>query len=104
MATVTLIWTLPTTRTDGSALLLTDIVEVDIFDAVNGAAASQIATVSGPATTYTTGVLVEGAHIFTAFAKDSGGRVSASSNPATITVPSTAAPSPITGLTAALNP
>lgn len=103
MSTATLTWVLPTARTDGSALAPTDIASVEILDAVNGAAAVQIGTAQGAATTFTTGPLVGGSHVFTVIVVDTAGDMSAASAPATLAVPE-AAPNPATDLVAVLNP
>jgi len=100
MATATLNWTNPTTRTDGSPLAATDIDHIDVFDAgVN------IGTVHGALTTFTTGLLTVGTHSFTITVTDTTGHTSAPSNIASVTVPITlASPSAVTDLTAVLNP
>ena len=103
MSTATLTWVLPTTRTDGSALAPSEIASVEIFDAVNGAAAVEIGTDTGPMTTFTTGLLVGGSHVFTVVVVDTAGDMSAASAPATLAVPE-APPSPATNLVATLNP
>ena len=103
MSTATLNWVLPTTRTDGSALAMTDIASVEIFDAVNGAATTQIGTATGAATTFTTPVLGGGSHVFTVVVVDTAGDDSAPSAPATLSI-TVAPPNPATGLTATLNP
>lgn len=101
MATVTLTWTPPTTRTDGSPLLPADIQAADIFDTASPG--GPIGTVSGAVGTYTTGVLSSGVHNFTVITVDQAGDESAPSNVATITV-AIAPPSAVSNLTATLNP
>jgi hypothetical protein len=105
MATVTLTFTDPTTRTDGSALLPASIASVDIYDSVDGNRASQIGTVQTTGLTFTTGVLSAGVHAFTAIVNDTTGHSSAPSNIVTVTVVTALAnPSPITDLAGTLNP
>jgi hypothetical protein len=104
MSTATLTWTNPTTRTDGTALALTDIASVGIYD--NGVLfATQTSGPTGPPTTFTTGVLAVGSHSFTVVVNDTTGHSSApSSNAVVVVAPTLANPSPATGLTATLNP
>jgi hypothetical protein len=105
MATVTLTFTDPTTRMDGSALPPASIASVDIFDSVDGNRASQIGTVQTTGLTFTTGVISAGVHAFTAVVNDTTGHSSAASNVVTVTVVTTIAPpSPITDLAGVLNP
>jgi hypothetical protein len=103
MSTVTLNWTLPTTRVDGSPLATTDIDHVDIFDVSTADPASEkVATIPGAGTSFVlSGTFTVGIHNYTATVTDTAGNVSGPSNVATITVASTLAiPSPITDLTA----
>ena len=102
MSTATISWTLPTTRTDGSTLKPADIQGIEIFDAVNGAAAVQIGETSGPATSFITPALAGGTHVFTLIVVDTVGDVSAASAPVSLSVP-LAAPNPVTNVTATLN-
>jgi hypothetical protein len=102
MATVTLTWVDPTQRTDGSTLDPTDIADVTVWDAVNGAAAVQIGEVSGDTETFTTGLLVGGSHVFTVEVVDTAGDDSAMSAPVTVAVP-LAPPNPATNVVATLN-
>ena len=102
MSTASLMWVLPTTRTDGSALSPSEIQSVDIFDTDT---TTPIANVPGAGTTFTTGTLSVGVHNFTVVVNDTTGHKSAPSNTASLTVPATLAnPSPATSLTATLNP
>ncbi len=105
MATATLTWTLPTTRTDGSVLNTSDIASVSVFDvSTEDPSHHMIGTATGPSTTFTTGVLTVGFHNFTVAVVDTAGHVSADSNVASVEVKSTLAdPSPATNLTAVLN-
>ena len=106
MSTVTLNWTLPTTRVDGSALALTDIAQVNVFDQVvipnTPSPNIQIGVATGAATSFTTGTLVAGQHLFTVTVQDTDGNISAVSNVATATV-GKAVPSAATSLTATVN-
>jgi hypothetical protein len=106
MTTATINWTLPTQRTDGTPLAPTDLASTEIFDSVNGAAATLIATVPTPATMLTTPSLVPGTHVFTLSAVDTAGTVGVASTPVSETVPTPALapPAAITGVTVVLNP
>ncbi len=105
MATATLSWTLPTTRTDGSVLNTSDISSVSIFDvSTEDPSHHTIGSATGAATNFTTGTLSVGFHNFTVGVVDTAGHVSADSNVASVEVKSTLAdPSPATGLTAVIN-
>ncbi len=105
MATATLTWTLPTTRTDGSVLNTSDIASVSVFDvSTEDPSHHMIGTATGPATTFTTDTLTVGFHNFTVGVVDTAGHVSADSNVASVEVKAPLAdPSPATGLTAVLN-
>lgn len=105
MSTATLNWTLPTVRTDTppSPLPPSDIGGVQVWDAVNGAAAVQIGEANGPATSFTTGPLVGGTHVFTMIVVDTVGDDSQPSTPVSASVP-LAAPAPVTGVTVTINP
>jgi len=103
MSTVTLNWTLPTTRVDGSPLATTDIDHVDIFDVSTADPASEkVATIPGAATSFIlSGTFTVGFHNYTATVTDTQGNVSGPSNVASLTVASTLSPpSPIADLTA----
>ncbi len=100
MATATLNWTLPTTRTDGTALAATEIASVNIMDSDSGVP-GPIAVAPGAVTTFTTPSLAGGPHHFSVSVNDTGGVVSGPSNAVLVTV---AAPSPPTNLTVILNP
>lgn len=105
MSTATLKWTPPSTRLDGTALAPADIAQTEIFDAPASGPAVSIGKVPGPANVFTTDLLTVGLHQFTAVVTDTGGHVSAASNIATATiVPTVANPSPITDLSATINP
>lgn len=105
MSTATLNWVLPTVDVNGNPLPAEDITEILIFEAVNGAATSQIATVPGSATTFTTDTLAPGTYVFSVEVMDAAG-TSQMSATATVVVPepAPATPEPATGLTATLNP
>lgn len=104
MATATLNWTPPTTRTDGTTLSPDQILNADIFDTASTTPAIPIGTVVGAANTFTTGILTVGVHNFTVVTNDTLGNSSAASNVASVTVVATlAAPSAVTNLTAVLN-
>jgi hypothetical protein len=101
MLTFTLAWTLPTTRTDGSALAPTDIANVIVADSMGIST-----TLPGAATTFTTGDLsaAPGAHAFSVSVVDTNGLASAPDVAVgTVPVPTTAAPSAVTGLTVTAN-
>lgn len=106
MSTVTLNWTIPTTRIDSSTLNPSDIASVDVFDDINdGNGPQNIGNASGAATSFTTQTLSVGSHTFTVVVNDTTGHKSAASNAAQITVPATlAAPTAVTDLSATLNP
>lgn len=105
MATVTLTWTLPTTRTDGAPLTPDQIASVDVFDTASATPTAPIGTVNGAGTTFTTDVLSVGLHQFDVVIRDTTGHSSADSNMASVTVPAVLAnPSAVTDLAAVLNP
>src|SRR6266436_6285071 len=87
IATSTLTWTVPTTRTDGTQLTALEIDHQDVFDS-----GTMIGTLQGAANTFTTGVLTTGIHNFTVTVTDTTGHTSAPSNTATVTVPVTLQP------------
>lgn len=100
MTIVTLNWTLPTTRTDGSPLAPTDIASIDVFDSASPTPTVPIASLPGAVTTFTSGVLSVGAHGFTIVINDTTGHSSAQSNVFSGTVaPTLAPPSAVTDLT-----
>lgn len=100
MSTVSLSWTVPTTRTDGTALTAAEIANSTIFDN-----AVQIATVPGATNSFTTGTLTVGVHNFSITVTDTTGHTSAMSNTASVTVLAVLAPpSAVTDLSAVLNP
>lgn len=99
MTVVTLNWTVPTTRTDGTSLPSSQVSGANIFD--NGV---HVGTVTGVTPTFTTSISVIGAHVFTVTTFDTDGNVSAVSNSVIVTVnPVLAPPSAITNLTAVVN-
>ena len=103
MSTATLTWTVPTTRTDGSALAPGDIAGIDVFD--DASPGSAIGTVAGAGTNFVTGVLSVGIHNFTVIVRDTTGHSSAASNMASVTVAATLAnPAAVSDLAAVLNP
>lgn len=108
MSTATLNWSLPTTRTDGSPLAASDIASIDVFDANATDPTAPLTTIQGAATSFTTGTLADGPHSFTVVLQDTAGHRSDPSNAASVTVvvtpPPVANPSPVTDLTATLNP
>ena len=105
MSTATLTWTNPTTRVDASPLASTDIASINVFDSAAPDPTIAIGTVTGPGTTFTTGVLTVGAHGFTIVVVDTTGHSSVASNVASVSVAATLAiPSPVTDLAAVLNP
>jgi large repetitive protein len=97
VATVTLTWTAPTTRVDGSPLAPEQIAGTHVFDG-----ASEIGAVQGAANTFTTGALSAGEHSFTVVVHDTDGNLSAPSNVAAATI-GTAAPAAVTDLKAVVN-
>lgn len=102
MSTATITWTLPTTRVDGSALAPTDILGIQILDAVNGAPAAQIGEPSGAVTSFTTPTLAGGTHVFTLIVIDTSGTVSAASTPVSLNIV-LPAPNPVTNVTVTRN-
>ncbi len=102
MSAVTLGWILPSTRVDASALTAQSIDHINIYDAIGSGSTVQIGVAPGTATTFTTGVLGQGKHVFSAIVVDTAGNASASSVLGSVTV-TAAAPSPATGGTAVLS-
>jgi len=99
MSTVTLHWTDPTTRTDGSALAASDVAGIDVFEGT-----TKIGTVGPGIQTFTTGDLPPGDYNFTAVVNDTTGHASAPSNTFTATIAVVLAnPSPIADLTGTVN-
>lgn len=104
MATASLTWTVPATRTDGSALPPDQIASIAIFDTAAANPTVPIATTVGAAASFTTNVLSVGVHNFTVVVNDTTGHASAASNVASVTVPAVLAnPSAVTDLAATLN-
>jgi hypothetical protein len=97
LATVTLTWTAPTTRVDGSPLAPEQIAGTHIFDG-----AAEIGSVQGAAATFTTGALPAGEHSFTVVVHDTDGNLSAASNAAAATI-GVAAPAAVADLKAVVN-
>lgn len=109
MTTATVKGTTPTQRTDGSALALTDIAKIDVFDDIgDGKGPQQIGSLTNVAQTFefTTGVLQAGVtHSFDVVVTDVQGHSSAISNIAAVFVPATlASPAAVNDLTVTLNP
>jgi hypothetical protein len=111
-ATVTLTWTPPTTRTDGSALPAAQIARADIYDAFGcsitpcpNPAGNVVGNVTGAIGTFKTPGLAAGAHTFTVFTIDTGvpAAVSPSSNAVTLTIV-VPPPAAITNLTGTVGP
>jgi hypothetical protein len=103
MSTATLNWTLPTTRTDGSALAPSDIGGINVFDSAAPDPSVPIASILG-VNTFTTGTLTVGTHAFTIVVIDTTGHMSTPSNAASGTVEATlASPSPVNDLTVTIN-
>lgn len=100
MSTVTLHWTLPTLCADGSALAPADITETQVFD--SAFPGGPIGTASGPTTSFQTGVLSVGAHVFTVVVHDATGG-SAPSNEASFDIVGSV-PAPVTDLAGTINP
>jgi PKD repeat protein len=101
MSKINLTWTLPTTRTDGSALTPTDIAKVSIFD---GSTGTLIADLPGSATSYeSTTDATPGTYAFNVTVTDTTGNTSApASTSIVVPTPVVAPPSPVTNLTATL--
>lgn len=108
MTTATLKGTTPTQRTDGSALALTDVAKIDIFDDIgDGNGPQKIGSLSNVAQTFefTTGVLQAGiTHSFDVVVTDVQGHSSSISNIAAVFVPATlASPAAVNDLSVTLN-
>jgi hypothetical protein len=104
MATATITITLPTARTDGSALAPGDIASISVFDSASPGTAIGVVDTPSSITLFATKTLAVGDHNFTATVTDTTGHVSAPSNIASVTVPATLAnPNPPI-ITATLNP
>ena len=102
MSTANLTWVNPTTRNDTPPTTLqpSEIASVQIYDAINGAAAVLVGTAlpsSGVPPTSFSWPAVAGTHVVTVTVTDTNGDVSAMSAPVTGTV-TQPAPSPATGL------
>jgi hypothetical protein len=98
-ASVTLTWTAPTTRTDGSPI--TGALSTQVWDAAGGGPAAQIGTAS--TSPFTTPQLAPGSHSFYVVVCEAGGQCSAPSNvvPETIVI---AAPAAVIDLSGAIGP
>lgn len=89
--TVTVTWTNPTTRTDGSALAASAIAKVDIMDSmVSGVPLGTVT--GGTTTTFTSGQLAVGTHAIALVWTDTAGNKSAPSNTMSVVVPAPLAP------------
>jgi hypothetical protein len=105
MATASLKWTVPTTRTDASALTPDQVAGADVFDSASATPLVAIGSVIGATGAFTTDVLGVGVHNFTVVTRDTTGHSSAASNVASVTVAATLAnPAAVTDLSATLNP
>jgi len=105
MATATLNWTPPTTRTDGSALPPDEIMGTDVYDLAGSDPTTPIGSVTGATGSFVTDILSVGVHNFNVIVRDTTGHSSAASNIASIEVPPVQAnPSAVSDLTATLNP
>ncbi len=110
-STVTLTWTPPATRTDGSALAAAQIAGADIWDTAACPApcpdpkGAMIGSVTGALGTFMTGQLTAGAHTFRVITRDTStpSLSSAPSNAVTATIV-VAVPATITNLTFTIGP
>ena len=102
MSSVTLKWTPPITRSDGTPLPSASIASANVFDSASPTPSTAIGSVLGVVGTFTTGTLGDGVHNFTVVTVDTDGNASAPSNVASATI-AEAAPSAITDLTATVN-
>jgi hypothetical protein len=85
--TVTVTWTNPVTRTDGTALAPSEIANVEVHDTVNNSmTAYGFGTAPSP---FTTPPLVAGTHTFTMMWTDTLGQKSVESNAIQVQVPQT---------------
>lgn len=87
MATETLTWALPTTRTDGAAISPDEIAGTSVFDTTSPTPDVAIGSVPGAGTSFTTDVLSVGVHNFIVVITDTTGHMSAASNVVSQTVP-----------------
>jgi hypothetical protein len=109
-ATVTLTWTPPILRVDGTTLSDTGIAGADIYDSCPcippTPTPSPIGSVVGSVGTFKTGQLLAGTHTFTVITRD--GSVpqlsSAPSNPFAATIVNSHVPATITNLTGTIGP
>jgi len=100
---VNLAWTLPTARTDGSALAPSDIAKVTVQTTIPGNPNVVSVDLPGTATSFTTPDLsgTPGGYGFLVFVTDTAGNQSqGATTSATIAPPTIAPPNPVTGLTA----
>jgi kumamolisin len=97
-ASATLRWTVPTVRTDGTALPAGQVAGADIYDG-----ATPIGNVTGAVAVFVTGALTPGSHTFTVVTRDTDGGKSTPSNGAT-GVNQLAPPAAITDLTVVIRP
>lgn len=89
--TVTVTWTNPTTRTDGTALAASAIAKVDIMDSqVSGLPLGTVT--GGTTTTFTSLQLAAGTHVLSLIWTDTAGNKSVASNTMSVVVPVPLAP------------
>lgn len=96
---VTLAWTTPTKRVDGSALALSDLASATVSR--DGVALTPITTLN-PTMTFVDTAATPGSHVYTVVNTGVDGSVSAASNSVSITVttPAPSPPEPVTDLSA----
>jgi len=108
MSTVTLNWTVPTTRADGpppTPLTPGEVAGADIYDQNSPTPTVPIGSVSGAMNSFTTPTLAVGPHAFTVITRDTSGHSSAPSNVFNATIVATLAPpAAITDLAGVINP
>lgn len=105
MSTVTLTWDDPIARTDGTPLSPDEIASIAVLDDIGDGTGPQIiGSVTGAGTSFTTGVLAVGNHLFTEVVNDTTGHKSAASTPVSVTIPATLAnPNPVTNVQFTVN-
>lgn len=87
MSTLTITWVLPTVRSDGSPLALSEIASVSIFDMGASNPSVPVSVIPSAVTSATIDPVV-GDHGFTVVVTDTAGRVGLPSSPvAMVTVP-----------------
>jgi hypothetical protein len=110
MSNVTLSFSLPSTRTDNSALALTEIASFTVTPSASGGTVSAPSTVAGPFTTPAQTFVDNAPDMgntvsYAVVVTDTQGNASAAASASVVVPPTTlAAPSPVTGLTATFNP